>query len=264
MNYTFPSANGKLTGFTLVELLLYIILVSMFSTMVVTAMLDYWSTVATLINDNETLVSRADAGDSLRTYLNAAAKLADQNSVQDDHVLVPDPSDSTGKYWLTIHAIPGTTNMPSTGSYAPIFYFEAPSVDSSKNFIMNGTQPYYDEFILYLNGTTQQLLLRTLVNPSATSDRLKTSCPATLASSTCPAALIMSDYISSVDLSYYSKAGTSINYTSSTDPSTGLYNGPDFPLVEVVSMTLHLNRRATIKGSTPTMNETVIRVALRN
>src|SRR5690242_5665582 len=66
-------------GFTIIELLVYIILVGMFSTIVIKAMLDYWSGAATLVNDNKTLVSREDAGDSLRTYLNPAARLVDQN-----------------------------------------------------------------------------------------------------------------------------------------------------------------------------------------
>lgn len=254
-----PSAGG----FTLVELLLYIMLVGALSSLVITAMLDYWAGAATLINDNETLVSRADAGDALRNDLNMAAHLINQNSIPDINALTPDPV-AGSSYWLSIHAIPGSTTMPVAGSYTPVFYFTAPSVNGSKSFIMNGSQPYYDEFVLYLNGTTKQLLLRTLANPSATGDRLKTSCPAASASSSCPADLIMSDNIASVDLSYYSKAGNPINYTSSTDPLTNQYNGPDFPLVEVVSITLHLSIRATIQGTTSTLNQTVIRVALRN
>ena len=129
---------------------------------------------------------------------------------------------------------------------------------------MNGAQPYYDEFILYLNGSTKQLLLRTLANPNASGDLHKTSCPAASASSSCPADLIMSDTITSVDTAYYSKSGNTIDFTSSTDPITGQYDGPDFPVVEVISITLHLNVRATIEGTTATTNQTVIRVALRN
>jgi type II secretory pathway pseudopilin PulG len=250
-------------GFTIIELLMYIILVGALSSLVITAMLDYWSGAATLINDNETLVSRADAGDTLRSYLNVASNLINQNSIPDTNALDSDPA-AGSSYWLAIHAIPGSTAMPAAGSYAPIFYFEAPSVTSSRSFIMNGSQPYYNEFVLYLNGTTKQLLLRTLVNPGATGDRLKTSCPAASASASCPADLIMSDNISSVDLSYYSKSGNSIDYTSSTDPLTGQYNGPDFAVAEVVSITLHLSRKSVIGGGTNTLNQTVIRVALRN
>jgi prepilin-type N-terminal cleavage/methylation domain-containing protein len=251
-------------GFTLVELLVYIILVSMFTTIVIKAMLDYWSGAATLVNDNETFVQREDAGDTLRTYLNLGSALVNQNSVTDAHPAVGDPADSTGTYWKLIHAIPGSTTMPTSGAYAPVFYFSAPSVDTSKNFIMNGTQPYYDDFMLYMNGSTKQLLMRKLINPGASSDRLKTTCPSAFVTTACPADIVVSDDVSSVDTSYYSKSDIAIDYTSSTDPLTGQYNGPDFANAEVVSITVHLSRRSVIRGGTPTTNQIVVRVALRN
>jgi hypothetical protein len=252
------------SGFTLIELLVYIILVGMLSTLVIKAMLDYWSGAATLVNDNETFVQREDAGDTLRTYLNAGAALVNQNTVTDAHPAIGDPSDSTGTYWELIHAIPGSIAMPASSSYTPVFYFSAPSVDSSRSFIMNGLQPYYDDFMLYMNGSTKQLLMRKLINPNASSDRLKTTCPPAYATSSCLADTVVSDDVSSVETSYYSKSDISIDYTSSTDPITGQYNGPDFANAEVVSITLHLARRSVIGGGTATNNEVVVRVALRN
>lgn len=258
------ASSNTSRGFTIIELLVYIILVGMLSTLVIRSMLDYWSISATLINDNETMVTRANAADTLRTYLNTGAQLIDQNSISDAHPVIVDPTDATGTHWELIHAIPGTTTMPASGSYAPLFYFTEPSVDSSKNFIMNGAQPYYDEFMLYLNGATHQMMMRKLVNPNASSDHVVTTCAGAYITATCPGDLDIADDVSSVDLAYYSKSDVAINYTSSTDPVTSQYNGPDFAYAEVVSITIHLSRRSVIAGGTATSNEVVIRVALRN
>lgn len=259
--------NEKEQGFTLIELLVYIILTVMMSTLVFQFMLDFWGSAATLENDSETFVTRQDAGDALRERLNVGSHLLDQNSISDPNAMVSD----TTNYWHLINAIPGSITLPASGSYKPVFYFNAPSVDSSKNFIMNGAQPYYDEFILYLNGTTKQLLLRTLVNPGASGDRLKTSCPAPAATTSCPADTIIADDVTSVGTRYFSRSGNTIDWTSvvQTDSNGNpvvptVYIGPDFPSVEVVEVTLHLSRRATLSGAQLTSNETIIRVALRN
>lgn len=259
-----PRLPSRMAGFTLPELIVAMILTVFFAGVVLTFMFDFWGSVATLQADGETFVERQNAGDRVRTLLNAASHLINQNSLADSNTEVVDPGDVTGTHWLLIHAVPGNVPMPASGQYTPVFYFEAPSVDANKNFIMNGSQNYYDEFVFYLNGTTRQLLVRTLVNPSATGDALKTTCPPASATSSCPADTVISSDLTSVDVNYFSKSGNVINYQSSTDPLTGQYNGPDFPTVEVVQMTLHLQRNAAIDGATSTSNQTIIRVALRN
>ncbi len=251
-------------GFTLVELIVYMTLAVMFTMLVISFMLDFWGSVSSLQNDSQTFVTREDAGDSLRDKLNAATHLITQNGIPDNNPMVGDPGDSTGKYWLIIHAVPGTVTMPARSSYTPVIYFESPSINSSKNYIMNGAQPYFDNFVLYLNGTTKQLLLRTIVNPSATGDKFKTSCPASLATSSCPADIDIADNVTAVDTEYFSRSGNTINYDSITDPITGLPIGPDFLSVEVVQLTLHLGVNATVHSAQSTLNETIVRVALRN
>lgn len=258
------AARVNQQGFTLVELVVYMTLAVMFTILVFSFMFDFWGSAATLENDSETFVTRQDAGDSLRDRLNSAAHLISQNSIADTNREVNEPTDTTGTYWEIIHAQPKTITMPASGSYASVIYYEAPSIDSSKNYIMNGNQPYDDEFVLYLNGSTKQLLLRTLVNPSASGDRLKTSCPASAATSSCPADTIIASDITAVDTRYFSRSGNTIDYTSVTDPVSGLPVGPDFPSVEVVELTLHLGRNSTVNGSQSTANETIVRVALRN
>ncbi len=246
-------------GFTLIELLVYIILTVMFSMLVFSFLLDFWGSAATLENDSETFVTRQNAGDKLRDRLNAAAHLIEQNSISDSHVLA-----GTSPSWNKIHATPGTTVMPTSNNYTPVIYYEAPSIDSSKNYIMNGAQPYDDEFVLYMNGSTKQLLLRSLANPSASGNTVTTSCPASLATTSCPADTVIADDVTSIDTRYFSRSGNTIDYTSITDPLTGAYIGPDFPSVEVVELTLHLGRNKTLHGGAATVNETIIRVALRN
>ncbi len=254
-----PGPNSK-AGFTLVELLIAMVFTLMFTALVLGFMLNFWSATATLVNDSETFVTRENAGDRLRELLNSAAQLIDQNSISDSHPLAA--GDST--HWQLIHAIPGTITMPASGSYAPVFYFESPSIDSSGNIIYNGAAPYYDEFVLYLDGNTKSLMLRTLQNPRATGDKFITSCPPSIATASCPADSTIATDITSVGLRYFSRSGNTIDYTSVTDPNTGQYIGPDFPAVEVVEISLDLGRNSTLNGGQVTKNETIIRVALRN
>src|SRR5258706_15967107 len=97
-------------GFTLIELIVYITLTVMFTVLVFTFMLDFWSGAATLENDSETFVTRENAGDKLRDALNVTSGLITQNSITDSHV---DASVGSGNYWSVIHAIPGTTTLPA-------------------------------------------------------------------------------------------------------------------------------------------------------
>ena len=247
-------------GFTLVELLVAMLIASFMTILILGFTLDFWGSMGVLSSDEATFVERENAGDRLRTLFNVTSKFINQNSISDSHPMAA--ADSS--HWELLHAVPTTIVMPASGSYAPVFYFTAPSVNASKSFIMNGASPYYDEFVLYLNGTTKQLVLRQLANPGASGDTVITSCPAAAASSSCPADVAISGDLTSVDTNYYSRSGNIINYQSSTDPDTGEYNGPDFPNVEVVQLTLHFSRRATINGAAPSISQIVVRVAPRN
>jgi type II secretory pathway pseudopilin PulG len=255
--------TGKEAGFTLVELLVVMILTIMFSGLILTFFLDLWGSTASLENDSETLVTRQDAGDVLREAFNVTSSLINQNGIADAHANNPDPGDVSGTHWLILHAIPGNTAMPASGT-TPLLYYTAPSVDSSKNFIMNGVQPYQDEFVLYLDGSTKQLLLRTLASPGASGNRKVTSCPPAQASASCPADRLLATDVSSVDKRYFSRSGNLLDWTSITDPVTGASIGPDFPSVEVLELTLNLHRKSVLHAGNDTTNKTIIRVAFRN
>ena len=261
----FPKVDSQ-SGFTIPELISVMIVSLLFSGLIIYFAFDYWRATATLDNDSQTFVGRLSAGDKLRDNLNAATNLLIQNSIADSHTNNPDPAYANNYYWIPIHAIPGNTPVGASGTTTPLIYFQQPALDSSKNFIMNGTQPYQNEYVLYLDGTTKQLLLRTLANPAATGNAAVTSCPSAAATSICPADKIIAEDVSSVDMRYFSRAGNTIDYTSIVDTTVtpNQYIGPDFPSVEVVEFNLHNFRKSRLGGGTDTSNQTVIRVALRN
>ena len=62
-----------------------------------------------------------------------------------------------------------------------------PASDSDRNYIIDPStgSPYMNELVYFKSGKT--LYKRVLANPAATGNSLKTSCPESLASSTCPA-----------------------------------------------------------------------------
>lgn len=251
-------------GLTLVELVIVMAITLVVTTVVLTYAIDFWGNSTTLQNDSVSFMDRNTAGDRLRDALNVASSLVTQNSLPDSHTLKPDPTDASSQHWLQIHAVPGNTPLPTSGAYTPLFYFQAPATDSNKNVILNGVAPFQNEFVLYLNGTTKQILLRSLAVSGASGNITVTSCPADIATTSCPADRVIANDVASVDLRYFSRSGNTIDHNSITDPTTGAYIGPDFTSVEVVELTIHEAIKATIHGSQDTSNQTIIRVALRN
>ncbi len=251
-------------GLTIVELLVVIIVSGTVMGVVTSFALHYWANSATLQSDQETLVSRLNSGDYLRQAISSASGLIIQNDLPDTHTGKVDPADGTGNYWLPIHAVPGTTLMGNSGTITPLIYFNRPSINTSKNIILNGSTAYQDDIILYLNGATKQLLARVIANSFASNNRAKTSCPAALATTSCPADTVIANDVAAVTTRYFSRSGNTIDYTSIVDQSTGAYIGPDFPSVEVVEFNLQLLRKGRVHNGGNTSNQTVIRVALRN
>jgi type II secretory pathway pseudopilin PulG len=251
------------SGFTIPELLSVMIVSLLFSGLIIYFAFDYWRATATLDNDSQTFVGRLSAGDKLRDSLNSASNLLTQNSIADSHTANPDPSYASNYFWVPIHAVPGNSVVGATGTTTPVIYFQQPAVDSAKNFIMNGAQPFQNEYVLYMDGTAKQLLLRTLANPNAPSNAAVTSCPSSAATSICPADRIIAEDVASIDMRYFSRAGNTIDHNSIIDTtvSPNVYIGPDFPSVEVVEFNLHNFRKSRLGGGTDTSNQTVIRVA---
>ena len=257
-------------GFTIPELIIMMVVTGILTLLVLSFTISYWGAAARLQSDSTTLVSRLNSGDAIRDALNVSSGLIGQNSIVDNNTGAVDATAGPG-YWTQLHAIPTTVSMPTGNTAAPIFYFQSPSTDSSRNFIMNGTQWYQDEFVLFLDGSTKTLKLRTLANPYAGGNRLRTTCPPSQASSSCPADRVLAENVSAVDTRYFSRSGNTIDYTSIRQlDSSGnpvvptVYIGPDFPSVEVAELTVHLFQKSTVGGAADTSNQTTIRVAVRN
>lgn len=251
-------------GFTLPELISVMVVTLIFSGLIMFFLFQSWSGTASLQNNLTTFTGRLNASDRIREYLNETTGLITQNSLPDNNTNAADPSNSSGNFWLPIHAVPGSIPVGSNGTYTPVIYFTQPALNASKDYIMNGEEPYENEYILYLDGTNKTLMLRTIANSLAPDNARRTSCPPNIASISCPADRTIAENISSVDTRYFSRSGNLIDYQSIVDPLTGEYIGPDFPAVEVVELTLHVFKKSTVHGGKDTINQTVIRVALRN
>lgn len=258
------SAQKDERGFTLPELISVMVVSAFFVGLILFFTFSYWRYGYLLQADLDTLGSRLDAGDYLRESIGLSSGLIIQNSIPDSHTNNPDTSIATNQYWIPIHAIPGNTPIGASGTTTPLIYFKRFSLDNTGHFIMNGTQPYEDEYVLYLNGSTKQLMVRSLANPSANGNRLLSSCPPANASATCPADKVIASNIASIDTRYFSRTGNLIDWTSIFDTNTNSYAGPDFPVVEVVEFTLHLTEKPIFQQTNATVNTTVIRIALRN
>jgi type II secretory pathway pseudopilin PulG len=255
--------NGRESaGFTVVEMLVAIILTALLSAVVIDFAFAYWHFAYRQEADQEAMVDRLNASDYLREMLGTSSGLITQNGIADPNANVPDPGQPSGQYWAVLHAVPGLKS--NSAGDTPLLYFRRFSFDSNNNVIMNGINPYEDEYVLYSNGPSKELRVRSLANTAATGNRLKTSCPPALASAICPADKVLLHNITGVDLQYYSRAGNTIDYTSSTDPLTGDYNGPDFSVVEVAQLTLNLAKKPLFQSTNTTQSATIIRIALRN
>ncbi|HPR09640.1 prepilin-type N-terminal cleavage/methylation domain-containing protein [Candidatus Saccharibacteria bacterium] len=253
-------------GFTIPELIVVMTLTLLFSSLVLSFTFDIWGGASQLQNSSDTLVSRQNLGDTLRNRLNAATTLLNQNSIPDPNTMVSEPTDASGSHWLRIHAVPQTIPIPASGSYTPVIYYSAPAIGTNKQFLMRGSSPYQDEFILYLDGAKKQLKLRVLaVDASPLANPLKTSCPTTIATPTCPRDHILAEDVLNVSTKYFSKSGNPVNWNDVKDPETGASIGPDFSSdVEVVEMSVTYTKRAVIKGRSDSRAQTTVRVALRN
>lgn len=251
-------------GFTLPEMLTVLVVTGVFSGLILFFTFSYWRYGAMMEADLDTFVTRLNAGDVLREMIGSSTGMIIQNSLPDSNRMVPDPDDGTGTYWLPIHSIPGNLPVGSPGTFTSVAYFKRLSFDTSGTVIMNGLLPYEDEYVLYIDGSTKQLKLRSIANTAATGNRLLTSCPPSLATSSCPADRIIASDLESVDLRFFSRTGTLIDYTSAFDPDINQYIGPDYPAVEVMEFKLTLTKKPFLQTTQSTRTSTIIRVALRN
>lgn len=257
-------------GFTLPELIIVMVLTMLLSGLLFQFAIGYarYNTVAQ--SDSIAFVERLNASDFLRENLGLSSGLISQNSISDSNANVPDTSSSS--HWRLLHAIKGT--FGNTTTVTPLLYFKKPSLNASNAMVYNGTLPYEDEFILYHDGPSKELRVRTLANPNVPSNRVTTSCPPAVATSSCPKDKVLINDIVSVALRYFSRSGNDITFNSIDEfgnipctapgPDYTGCEGADFPSVEVVELTLNLSKRPLGVSADTTQSATIIRVALRN
>jgi prepilin-type N-terminal cleavage/methylation domain-containing protein len=251
-------------GYTLPELIVVISLTAFLATVVFGFSIAYWAYGYKLEARLDVLTTRLNVSDFIRESVGTATGLINQNSLPDAHPMSADPAYSPSNFWTLIHAIPGNKVVGSAGTYTPLIYYRRPSFSTTNTYIMNGTQPFEDEYVLYLDGSKKALMLRTIANSNATNNRLQTSCPTGYVTTSCPADKTLSTDVTSVDLRYFSRTGLTIDYTSIYDSNTNSYIGPDFASVEVVELKLNLSRKAKLQNGNTENSSTIIRIALRN
>ncbi len=255
------SLKKVLKGFTVVEVTMVIVASGIIFALVFSFFWEYWQYAEKAQSDSDIFTSRLDASDYIRDSVGSSSGLITQNSIIDSNANVVDGTAGAG-YWQMIHSVPQTITTTSTDQ--PITYFKRFSQNSSKAFIMNGTNPYEDEYILYLS-SSGELRVRTIKNTSATGNILVTSCPPASATANCPADKVLIDNIESISTRYFSRSGTLIDYTPTYDVDTGAWvNGPDFPTVEVIEYTIKVSKKAFTQTTNTSQSETIIRIALRN
>lgn len=127
-----------------------------------------------------------------------------------------------------------------------VIVISTPALDSSHNYIIDPSTggPYMNELVYYKSDTS--LMKRSLANPNAAGDTLITSCPANLASSTCPPDVDLADYFQSMSFTLYDQ-----DSNTTTDPT----------LARSIGITLNMQR--DVYGTNIALNN-FIRVSLRN
>lgn len=249
-------------GFTLVEVMIVTVVSGLMFGLVFTFFWEYWQYSEKAQADIDTFTTRLDLSDYIRETVGTASGLMTQNAISDPNANVPDSGGAGNNYWIPIHSVPETKT--TSASDQPLLYFRRFSQTGSKSFIFNGLNPYEDEYVMYLS-STGELRIRTLPNPSASGNAIMRSCPAAVATSSCPSDKVLITDVSSIAVRYFSRAGSLIDYTPQLDPDTGqMIAGPDFPFVEVLEYTINISKKAFTQSTNTTQSSTVVRVALRN
>lgn len=91
----------------------------------------------------------------------------------------------------------------STSNSNVVIIVAVPALNSSENYIIHSDtgEPYLNELVYFKSGSV--LYKRILANPSALGNTLKTSCPASMSSSTCLPDRKLTDNVSSMVFTLY-------------------------------------------------------------
>lgn len=262
-------------GFSLVEMIIVVVMTTFLSMIIFGMGYQYLKQAASLNAKSNFYMDRLNISDYLRSNIGLSSGLLNQNSIADSQTLVPDPDDTTNTHWKLMHAIPGTHG--NTGAITPIVYYSQDATRIDGTTIENGASAYQNEFVLYHDGPTSELRVRSLAHPDAVGNRLQTTC--TTESSTCRKDKVLLTGVQTVETTYFSRSGDKIDYRSSCDPDviacgipplceqtppyTGC-NGLDYSQVEVVQFKIKVKKVIESDANHSIYNTTIVRIALRN
>ncbi|HET9850162.1 MAG TPA: hypothetical protein VFP35_00835 [Candidatus Saccharimonadales bacterium] len=174
--------NSSSSGFTIVELMVITAVTAILAVSFLSALTNYYLVIA---RNNASIDLTVGSQNLLRTTVEA---LRVGGGVRQTNTIT-DPNAPAGG-WTT-----------SNSNF--VIVIASPALDSSRNYIIDPStgNPYMNELVYYKNGSS--LMQRSLSNPNATGDTLKTSCPAALASASCPADKDLADYVNSMVFTLY-------------------------------------------------------------
>lgn len=169
-------------GFTIVELMISISVIGIISVGMLAAITNYFA----VITRNGLLVEMTVSSQNLLRAtveeLRYGAGVRQTNTITDPN--------GPGGGWNTSNA-----NF--------VIIIATPAIDSANNYLIDPLtgQPYNNELVYFKEGTT--LYKRTLAHPSATGNKLLTSCPEAISSTTCPADRELSENIDDMLFTLY-------------------------------------------------------------
>jgi prepilin-type N-terminal cleavage/methylation domain-containing protein len=164
-------------GFTLVEINMSITILAI----IMVAILSVFTNYFVLLTRNSVEISMSsDAQNLLRTVteeLRYGAGVRQTNTIADTY---------------------GPVGGWNTNNTSFVIITAVPAVNSNEDYIIDPLtgEPYLNELVYYKNGRT--MYKRSLANPAATGNKLKTSCPQANASLTCPADIKLAENVQSM------------------------------------------------------------------
>lgn len=212
-------------GFTVVELLVVITVTSLLSIVFLDTITNFYSIITRNNASSDLTTTSQNLLRSTVEALRVGDGVRQTNSISD-------------------------TNAPaggwSTNNSSFVIIIAAPALDALRNYIINPDtgSPYMNELVYFKSGTL--LMQRVLANPSATGNTLKTSCPAALATASCPADKQLAEYLKDMVFTLYDQDDIQTN-----DPLAGR------------SIKIDLAMERDLSGTPLTLNNS-IRVTLRN
>lgn len=134
----------------------------------------------------------------------------------------------------------------TTSEASLVLIVSTPVLDTNNEYVINSStgEPYNNELVYYVTGNT--LYKRYLADTAAAGNRYKTSCPAGLASASCPPDVMLSKHFENMNFTFYDQ----------DDNETTV-------LTDARSINLLLNMERTAFGETITFQND-LRITMRN